>query len=141
MFVDDTVFVGQFNFNWIRWKELDIDSTWRGKKVKISFYVDQFAVDLLPRTVLEVVQKNGEKTTGYFTEFIGKRFVGMKDDSALIECEIPIDSTSQKLVLSFENKLITGKNIHCRDLQICPEGVDCLILRGEKRFLNNRNYQ
>lgn len=141
VFVDDTTFVGQFNFNWVRWKELDIDSTWRGKNVKISFYVDQFAVDLLPRTVLEIVQKNGEKTTGYFTEFIGKRFVGMKGDSALIECEIPIDSTSQKLVLSFENKLITGKNIHCRDLQICPEGVDCLILRGEKQFLNNRNYQ
>lgn len=138
---EDSLYESTFEFHWMRWKELDVKPTWRGRDVVISFYVENFRQDLLPRTVLEVVQKQGEKTTGYFTEFIGKRFVAMHGKDALIECTIPVDSTSEKLVLSFENKLITGQQIRCRDLQICPEGVDCLILRGEKRFLNNRNYQ
>lgn len=137
---NDTVFQQNFNFSWMRWREIELDSTWRGRKLNISFYVEDFKRDLIPRTTLEIVQKNGDETTGYDTEFIGKRFVGPKGDSGLISYQIHVDSTSRKLILSFENKLITGEEFTCRDLVICPEGTDCLILRGEKRFLNNRNY-
>ncbi len=138
--VDSSLFTGAFDLRWMRYAEHAIPDAWHGKSVVVSFWVKNFQRDLLPRTSLEVHQKNGEETTGYFVEYIGKRFVGMKNGDALIECVVPIDSRSTQLLISFENKLIQGQKIECSGLLIRPEGVDCLILRNDSRFLNNRNY-
>lgn len=137
----DSLYAHVFDTGWHRYFECDIPDALRGKNVIVSFWVKNFQRDLLPRTSLEIHQKKDEETTGYFVEYIGKRFIGMKNGDALIECVIPVNSRSEKIIMSFENKLIQGQKMECEGLLIRPEGVDCLILRRDSRFLNNRNYQ
>jgi hypothetical protein len=137
----DETYLQKFDFDWKRCKEEVIPASWKGKNVVVSFWVKNFKQDLLPRTSLEIIQKCGENNCGYFVEYIGKRFVAMQNGNALIECVIPVDPAAEKMLISFQNKLLIGYEMTCDQFMIRPESADCLILRNENQRWNNRIYQ
>jgi len=128
----------QFTSNMFRNSEIQIPPSWRGDTIACSFWVKDFQRDLLPRTTLEIVQKNNETVTNYFVEYIGKRFIGLHGNDALIECLIPVEPGSGTLSISFENKLIQNEWITIESLLIRPKDSNFLILRNHRKSLNNR---
>lgn len=140
VFYDPTFRQIKLEYQWKRYVDLDVPTSWQGRKMLLSFWIKDFQQDLVPRTSLEVVQKNGDEVTGYLSQYMDGRYVGTRKGSALIEYHIDFDSSTTHLQMSFQNKLLQGHVLECSDLIIRPEGVDCLILRPDFRSYNNRIY-
>jgi len=129
------------SYDWVTMLEREIPSNWQGKKMVISFWIKNFKRDLIPRTTLEVIQKNGEETTGYMVQTFDGRYVATRGEDALVEYQIDFDPTTTSIKFSLQNKLLKGVELEYSDLIIRPEGVDCLILQPKSRRYNNRIYQ
>lgn len=127
-------------YDWKKFFDHDVPTNWQGRNMLISFWVKDFRRDLIPRTSLEIVQKNGDKVVNYHSSYLDGKFIGMRNGDALIEYHIDFDTSATHLLLSFQNKLLQGHRIECSDLIIRPEGVDCLILHPDFRRYNNRIY-
>ncbi len=136
----DTTWNLKFNRSWQRLFEIPVDSAWLGREVAISFWVKDFTRDLLPRSVVEVIQFNGEKSVDYQTEFLGKRIIGMRDKNALVEYYTTIKAGASRITLAIENKLIQGTTIEINSMLVRPVGANCRILHHGKESLNNRIY-
>jgi hypothetical protein len=130
----------EFGRKWIRIFEHDVPNEWQGKTLLVSFWVDNFSQDLIPRTYLELVQKKNDEITNYGFIGIGQGMVGMKGGKALLEFTVPIKPDSKFLQLSLENKLIQGKSLKIESIMIRPDNVDCMILHHQNRIINNRSY-
>ena len=114
---------------------------WKNDTIKISFWVTDFKRDLIPRTVVEYIQYDGQHSVvDYQTEFMGKRVVGVRGDDALVEYTLLIKPNAQTISMAIENKLIQGHSIQINSILIRPQRTNCRILRGENESLNNRNY-
>jgi hypothetical protein len=131
----------KMSYDWVTMIEREIPSNWQGKKMLISFWIKNFKRDLIPRTTLEVIQKNGEETTGYMVQTFDGRYVATRGEDALVEYQIDFDPTTMSIKFSLQNKLLKGVELEYSDLIIRPEGVDCLILQPKSRRYNNRIYQ
>ncbi len=130
----------EFGRKWIRIFEHDVPNEWQGKTLLVSFWVDNFSQDLIPRTYLELVQKKNDEITNYGFIGIGQGMVGMKDGKALLEFTVPVKHDSKFLQLSLENKLIQGKSLKIESIMIRPDNVDCMILHHQNRIINNRSF-
>jgi hypothetical protein len=129
-----------FSHGWKRLLEMPVDSQLRGREVEISFWVENFRRDLVPRSVLEVTQLAGEKPVDYQTEFLGKRLVGMRNGRALLAYRLRMKPDADSIRLAIENKLIQGTNLEINSILVRPEQANCRILRHGKESLNNRIY-
>ena len=136
----DTTLSVTFTHGWRRLLEVPIDELWKDREMVISFWVEDFRRDLIPRSVLEVIQFAGEKSVDYQTEFLGKRIVGMRKGSALVEYRMRVKPDADRLTLAIENKLIQGSTLEINSLLIQPIQSNCRILRHGKESLNNRIY-
>jgi hypothetical protein len=136
----DTTLSVTFTHGWRRLLEVPIDERWKDREMVISFWVEDFRRDLIPRSVLEVIQFVGEKSVDYQTEFLGKRIVGMRKGSALVEYRLRVKPDADRLTLAIENKLIQGSTLEINSLLIQPIQSNCRILRHGKESLNNRIY-
>lgn len=95
---------------------------------------------MIPRTTLEVIQKNGEETTDYFVQTFDGRYVATRGEDALVEYLIDFKPTTSNIKLSLQNKLLQRVELEYSDLMIRPEGVDCLVLTTSSKRFNNRIY-
>ncbi|MFN5619761.1 MAG: hypothetical protein ACK478_00525 [Flavobacteriales bacterium] len=129
-----------FSHGWKRLLELPVDAQLRDREVEISFWVENFRRDLIPRSVLEITQLAGEKSVDYQTEFLGKRLVGMRNGRALLAYRLRIKPDADVIRLAIENKLIQGTNLEINSILVRPEQANCRILHHGKESLNNRIY-
>ena len=136
----DTTLSITFTHGWRRLLELPIDERWKNREMVISFWVEDFRRDLISRSVLEVIQFAAEKSVDYQTEFLGKRIVGMRNGSALVEYRLRVKPDADRITLAIENKLIQGSVLEINSLLIQPIQSNCRILRHGKESLNNRIY-
>lgn len=134
----DTTFV--MDEFWKVYKREVIPASWAGRKVKVSLWIKNFTQDLTPRTVMEIVQRDGEKVLKYDAEILGKRFIGMLKGDALVEYEVEINPEARELTIAFQNKLVPGREIQPFLLLIRPEDVICTILHHGNYIRNNRRY-
>lgn len=129
-----------FTPHWWNYQEIEIPKKFKGDTIICSFWIEGFSQDLVPRSVLAVTQKQNETVTNYYSEYIGKLFVAMKDNKALVEVSLPISSESNKIFFSIENKLINGKEITIDNFLMRSKHYNCFIFHDEKRYWNNRTY-
>lgn len=107
----------------------------------ISYWVGNFNRDLIPRGTLEVMlyDKYGRIYETYSTN-IGKQFVIIDNDWALIEKTITLNNASDKVKLTVWNtELKTDSNIIDR-LLIRPENLNVYEIVNGDLLLNNRYY-
>jgi hypothetical protein len=118
--------------------ESHVPTEWRGKKVKISFWIEDFVRDLIPRTRFEIIQLGQLGIMRSDGEICGRRIVGLYHGNALIEYEIEIDSQTERIEVLCHNRLLPGKNFRAFSFLIRPDSLNCAILRDGKRSYNNR---
>jgi hypothetical protein len=139
--LDDSTYQVRFSRGWSKLFERSVMNEWKNDTIKISFWVTDFKRDLIPRTVVEYIQYDGQHSVvDYQTEFMGKRVVGVRGDDALVEYTLLIKPNAQTISMAIENKLIQGHSIQINSILIRPQRTNCRILRGENESLNNRNY-
>lgn len=117
-----------------------IDSSWKNKTVLISFWIENFARDLIPRANVEIVQKAGDRVVGYDSEIPGKRLIGMFRGSALVEYPVEIKNDADYIEVLIRNHLAKNELFRPFSVLIRPEGVSCSILHNEIMYYNNRRY-
>lgn len=136
----DTARVVRFNRGWQQLCSIPVEASWEGKEMAVSFWVKDFSRDLIPRSVLEMAQFDGDKSVDYQIEFLGKRIIGMRGKDALIEYYTTIQPGANRITLALENKLIQGQSVEINSLLVRPVAANCRILRHGKESLNNRIY-
>jgi hypothetical protein len=139
LFLDSTLSV-IFTHGWRPLAEFKMNEAWKGQEMAVSFWVEDFSRDLIPRSILEVIQFSGERSVDYQTEFLGKRIIGMRQGRALVEYRLLVHPEADRLTLAIENKLIQGSTLEINSLLIRPIASNCRILRHGKESLNNRIY-
>jgi hypothetical protein len=137
----DTTYAVRFSRGWTRLFEKPLPVAWKSDTCKVSFWVKDFTRDVLPRTVLEIIQYDADHAVvDYQTEFMGKRIIGMRGGDALIEYTLSVKENAVAYSVAIENKLIQGQPIEINSMLVRPQWMNCRILRGGKEMLNNRIY-
>ncbi len=140
LFLDiDTTFV--FDNDWTQLVAEDIPDSFRGKKVLISFWVDDIVRDLIPRTSIEIIQYREKDVTGFDAGIPGKKIAGLLRGDALLEYEIEIDTESDRIEILARNKMLPGEKFRAFSFLIRPVGVNCTILRDGINSYNNRLFE
>ncbi len=129
-----------FDQHWLKQKQTPVSSAWLGDTVSISFWIKDFTRDLIPRTSVEILQKRDDEIVDYFNEYAAQNFVGLYENNALIEIEIPISNLTKDLLISFENKLLQGESFVVESMLIRPKHSNCMILHNGNKSINNRIY-
>jgi hypothetical protein len=126
--------------NWQSIGRTKIDLSWRGKTVLISFWIDDFARDLIPRANVEIVQKVEDRVVGFDSEIPGKRLIGIFQGDALVEYPVRIHEDAAEIEVLIRNQLAKNQQFRPFSILIRPEEVNCSILHNEIRYYNNRRY-
>lgn len=137
----DTTFTVRYSRGWSKLFVQDCLPEWKGDTLLVSFWVSDFKRDLIPRTVVELIQYDAaQKVVDYQSEFMGKRVVGLRGKDALIEYSLNIHPDCDAISLAIENKLVQGSSVQINSFLMRPTSMNCRILRNDSESLNNRNY-
>jgi hypothetical protein len=132
----DTTFI--LDDAWKRLAVSEIPAEWRGKTIKISFWIGDFVRDLIPRTTIEITQFRDKNVTGFDAEIPGKRIVGLYRGDALVEYSLEIDAETERIEILGRNKMLPGKKLRAFSFLMRPDNVNCTILRNGTESINNR---
>jgi hypothetical protein len=137
----DTTFTVRYSRGWSKLFVQDCLPEWKGDTLLVSFWVSDFKRDLIPRTVVELIQYDAaQEVVDYQSEFMGKRVVGLRGKDALIEYSLNIHPDCDAISLAIENKLVQGSSVQINSFLMRPTSMNCRILRNDSESLNNRNY-
>ena len=89
--------------NWNRVLEEKIKNCLPGDSCEILFWVKGYETDLMPRSIFEFVQKNGEETVDYKYDQFQHFYCSLKDGWMRIRIPFVLKSASDLVMLSIRN--------------------------------------
>lgn len=95
-------FVGEIN-NWNRVLEQKIRNVAPGDSCEVLFWVKGYEKDLMPRTIFEFMQKNGDQTVDYQYDQLQHYYCSLKDGWMRIRIPFVVKSENDLLMLSLRN--------------------------------------
>lgn len=89
--------------NWNRIVEQNIKNVQPGDSCEVLFWVKGYEKDLMPRTVIEFVQKTGDQTVDYKYDQFQHYYCSLKDGWMRIKIPFVVQSTNDLVMVTLRN--------------------------------------